>query len=111
MAGPDGDVGIPLLEKAAKQVGVDQERAGSYSRAARSHAERISKRVQRRRDEPATLLGCAVLFGVLSGLVAFVYSWYFEGMLRTIWEVGPHLLFSPPPAASAIVLALDSAAR
>ena len=52
-----------------------------------ARVERIRNAVQERRDAPTTLLGCAVGFGILSGLVAYVYSGYFEGMLWVVWEV------------------------
>lgn len=57
------------------------------SEALTSRVERVKAAVQSRRDAPSTLIGCAVCFGVLSGLVAFVYSAYFESMLWLMWEV------------------------
>ena len=36
---------------------------------------------------PVTWLGLAVFFGILCGIVAFVYSTYFNALLWLVWQV------------------------
>ena len=81
------DVREPLLNGSLKSFPAAEAKLAKTSESLRARVETISKRVQQSRDHPSTLLGCAVLFGVLSGLVAYVYSMYFEAMLWVIWEV------------------------
>lgn len=80
----DGNASEPLLAKAERVV---KESGKTSAGAVESRIARIRNKVQARRDAPSVLLGCAVFFGVLSGLVAYVYSAYFEGMLWVVWEV------------------------
>ncbi|KAK9806589.1 hypothetical protein WJX73_005358 [Symbiochloris irregularis] len=67
----------------------------SATEALTTRVDRVKKAVQSRRDAPSTLIGCAVFFGVLSGLVAYVYSAYFETMLWLMWEHIPLKLVQP----------------
>lgn len=83
MTGPDRQ---PLLPEAGKFV--SPKKLDFATEAVTTRVERIKAAVQSRRDAPSTLIGCAVCFGVLSGLVAYVYSAYFETMLWVMWEVG-----------------------
>ena len=73
------------VTKTAKGSGLCKATSGAIE----LRIAQVREAVQARRDAPSTLLGCAVFFGIMSGLVAYVYSAYFEGMLWVVWEVGP----------------------
>ena len=75
----------PLLSGLRKAT--PYAKSNSATEALAAKVARIKRAVQDRRDSPSTLLGCAVFFGVLSGVVAYVYSAYFETMLWLMWEV------------------------
>ena len=48
-------------------------------------------------DSPATvpnMLFLALVFGIVSGVVAWLYSLYFEGLLELVWKVSPALVFA-----------------
>lgn len=59
-----------------------------------------NKRMQQVRDSlseqtPSVLLLLALMFGIVAGVVAYIYSKYFELLLWVIWEVVPHKLVQP----------------
>ena len=87
MPSEGSDARQSLLSATTEPIKAAEGKLDQATDSIRSRIDKLSKRVQSRRDDPTTLLGCAVLFGILSGLVAYVYSIYFEGMLWVIWEV------------------------
>ena len=45
-------------------------------------------------DSPVTWLGLAVFFGILCGLVSFIYAHYFRALLWLVWAVGSAVISS-----------------
>lgn len=57
---------------------------------------RIQKLKERlEKPDHVTMLALALLFGVIAGVVAFVYNSYFEGLLTLTWELVPEKLVEP----------------
>ena len=68
---------------------------GSYSPVKRSRT--LHKKLQESVAEqsPSTMLLLALLFGVVAGVVAFIYSKYFEAWVWLIWELVPQRVVLP----------------
>ena len=57
---------------------------------------RIQKLKERlEKPDHITMLALALLFGIIAGVVAFVYNSYFEGLLTLTWELVPEKLVEP----------------
>ncbi len=63
------------------------------SKSLQVRIQQLKERLEK--PDHVTMLALALLFGVIAGVVAFVYNTYFEGLLWIVWEVIPEKLVQP----------------